>query len=119
MVSLGAVGGALNVIGWGALNTYTAVVQGDFRNRHQRCHSIADMAAEVGGVWMRELCGALFIIAYVLCSGTCMSNERPLQSRKADVYRLWYSWRRYWIECSFDSCRLHGLVGVSNEVTGL
>jgi uncharacterized membrane protein YhaH (DUF805 family) len=28
------------------------------------------MAHEVGGVWMRELCGALFIIAYVLCSGS-------------------------------------------------
>lgn len=53
MVSLGAVGGALNVIGWGALNTYTAVIQGDFRNRHPGCHSIADMAKEVGGVWMR------------------------------------------------------------------
>jgi hypothetical protein len=31
MSSLGAVGGALSVIGWGLLNTYTAVVQGDFR----------------------------------------------------------------------------------------
>ncbi|CAK3889074.1 related to neutral amino acid permease [Lecanosticta acicola] len=70
MVSLGAVGGALNVIGWSVLNTYTAVIQGDFRNRHEKCHSIADMAAEVGGFWMRELCGALFIIAYVLCSGS-------------------------------------------------
>ncbi|KAF2169842.1 hypothetical protein M409DRAFT_64837 [Zasmidium cellare ATCC 36951] len=70
MVSLGAVGGALNVIGWGALNTYTAVIQGDFRNRHPGCHSIADMAKEVGGIWMRELVGGLFIIAYVLCSGS-------------------------------------------------
>lgn len=31
MFSLGAVGGALSVIGWGALNTYTGVIQGDFR----------------------------------------------------------------------------------------
>ena len=28
------------------------------------------MAHEVGGVWLRELCGGLFIIAYVLCSGS-------------------------------------------------
>ncbi|KAK5105754.1 hypothetical protein LTR62_002174 [Meristemomyces frigidus] len=70
MSSLGAVGGALSVILWGGLNTYTAVVQGDFRNNHAGCHSIADMAYEVGGVWMRETTGGLFIIAYVLCTGS-------------------------------------------------
>ncbi|KAI5369951.1 Putative amino acid transporter, transmembrane domain-containing protein [Septoria linicola] len=70
MVSLGAVGGALNVVGWGALNTYTAIVQGDFRNNHRKCHSIADVAHEVGGPWLREICGALFIVAYVLCCGS-------------------------------------------------
>lgn len=70
MVSLGAVGGALNVIGWGAFNTYTAIIQGDFRNRHRGCHSIADMAEKVGGVVLREVTGALFIVAYVLCSGS-------------------------------------------------
>jgi hypothetical protein len=69
MVSLGAVGGALSIIGWGALNTYTATIQGDFRNSHRGCHSIADMAYEVGGVALREFVGGLFIIAYVLCSG--------------------------------------------------
>lgn len=70
MYSLGAVGGSLSVIGWGALNTYTAVVQGDFRNSHPGCHSIADMAQVVGGAWVKELAGALFIIAYVLCTGS-------------------------------------------------
>jgi hypothetical protein len=70
MVSLGAVGGAINVIAWGAFNTYAAIIQGDFRNTHRKCHSIADMAAEVGGVGMKELCGALFIIAHVLCAGS-------------------------------------------------
>ena len=63
MASLGAVGGALSVLGWGMLNTYTAIIQGDFRNRHRGCHSIADMAKEVGGVWLRELVGALFVVA--------------------------------------------------------
>ncbi|TVY42283.1 N amino acid transport system protein [Lachnellula occidentalis] len=70
MYSLGAVGGALSVVGWGALNTYTAVIQGDFRNSHAGCHSIADMANVIGGVGLRELCGALFLIAYVLCAGS-------------------------------------------------
>jgi hypothetical protein len=70
MFGLGAVGGALSVIGWGALNTYFAIVQGNFRNTHGHCHSIADMAQVVGGPILREICGALFIIAYVLCSGS-------------------------------------------------
>jgi hypothetical protein len=63
MTALGAVGGALSVLGWGCLNTYTAIIQGDFRNRHRGCHSIADMADEVGGVFLKELVGALFVIA--------------------------------------------------------
>ncbi|SMR44960.1 unnamed protein product [Zymoseptoria tritici ST99CH_3D1] len=70
MVSLGAVGGALIVIAWGVMNTYTAVIQGDFRNKHAGCHSIADMAMQVGGVWVREIVGFLFVVAYVLCTGS-------------------------------------------------
>ncbi|TLD23557.1 neutral amino acid permease [Venturia nashicola] len=71
MYGLGAVGGSLSVIGWGALNTYTAILQGNFRNRHAHCHSIADMAgAAGGGVIGREIVGFMFIAAYVLCSGS-------------------------------------------------
>lgn len=47
MYDLGAVGGTLSVIGWGLLNTWAAMIQGDFRNNHRGCHGIADMA-EVG-----------------------------------------------------------------------
>jgi hypothetical protein len=47
-----------------------AIVQGNFRNSHAQCHSIADMAQVVGGPVLREICGGLFIIAYVLCSGS-------------------------------------------------
>lgn len=70
MSTLGAVGGALSVLAWMALNTYGAVIQGDFRNRHRHCHSIADMAQEVGGAAVKELTGVLFIVAYVLCTGS-------------------------------------------------
>ena len=63
MVALGAVGGALSLLGWGMLNTYTAIIQGNFRNRHRGCHSIADMAHVVGGFWLKELVGGLFVIA--------------------------------------------------------
>jgi len=44
MYDLGAVGGTLSVVGWGFLNTWAAVIQGDFRNNHRGCHGIADMA---------------------------------------------------------------------------
>jgi hypothetical protein len=64
MFSLGALGGALSVVGWGALNTYTAVVQGNFRNSHPGCHSIADMSEVLGGVVLKEITGALFLVAY-------------------------------------------------------
>lgn len=82
MVSLGAVGGALNVIGWGALNTYTAIIQGNFRNRHSGCHSIADMAHEIGGVWLREIVGFLFVVAYVLCTGSGIIGVAVGRSRR-------------------------------------
>ncbi|RFU30445.1 hypothetical protein B7463_g5917, partial [Scytalidium lignicola] len=70
MNSLGAVGGALSVIAWGAFNTYTAVIQGNFRNKHAGCHTIADMANVVGGPWAREIAGILYLIAYILCTGS-------------------------------------------------
>ncbi|KAK5130907.1 hypothetical protein LTR08_001570 [Meristemomyces frigidus] len=70
MASLGAVGGALSVIGWTVLNAYTALIQGDFRNNHPSCHSIADMAQQVGGVWVKEITGLLFIVANILCAGS-------------------------------------------------
>ncbi|OQE42299.1 hypothetical protein PENCOP_c004G07635 [Penicillium coprophilum] len=69
MYTLGAVGGSLNVVGWGAFNTYVAVVLGNFRLRHRGCHSVADMAEVVGGKVTKEIVGLLFIIAYVLSAG--------------------------------------------------
>ncbi|KAK6087644.1 transmembrane amino acid transporter [Seiridium cupressi] len=42
MYVLGALPGAINVLGWQFLNTYCAIIQGNFRNAHAGCHSIAD-----------------------------------------------------------------------------
>ncbi|KAI1092573.1 amino acid transporter [Rostrohypoxylon terebratum] len=70
MYSLGALGGALSVVGWSCMNTYTAVIQGDFKTRHPECHTLADMGYKIGGVWLKELIGALYLIAFVLCAGT-------------------------------------------------
>ncbi|KAG5291464.1 neutral amino acid permease [Histoplasma ohiense] len=70
LYSLGAVGGAISIVAWGAFNTYCFVILGGFRERHPGCHSIADMVLVTGGPIAKEITGILFIIAYVLCAGT-------------------------------------------------
>lgn len=66
MFVLGALPGAINVLGWQFLNTYCAIIQGNFRNSHAGCHSIADMANVVGGVWLKEIVGVLFLVTYAI-----------------------------------------------------
>ncbi|RMY02963.1 hypothetical protein D0868_07707 [Hortaea werneckii] len=58
MSSLGAIGGALSVLGWVMLNTYTAMVQ-TWRRK-----------SEAGLPKKSLVLPGLFIIAYVLCSGS-------------------------------------------------
>lgn len=70
LYSLGAVGGSISIVAWGAFNTYCFVILGNFRNRHPHCHSIADMAEFAGGVVAKEVAGLLFIIGYVLVTGS-------------------------------------------------
>ncbi|KAL4948747.1 transmembrane amino acid transporter protein-domain-containing protein [Aspergillus filifer] len=70
LYSLGAVGGGISIVAWGAFNTYCFVILGNFRNRHSHCHSVADMAEVAGGVVAKEATGLLFIIAYVLVTGS-------------------------------------------------
>lgn len=66
LASLGAVGGALSIVGWQTLNTYTSVILGDFRNRHPECHTLADMCGLPWGRIGRELVGVQILIAQVL-----------------------------------------------------
>ncbi|KAH9885344.1 transmembrane amino acid transporter protein-domain-containing protein [Xylariomycetidae sp. FL2044] len=68
--SLGAVGGALSLVGWQALNTYCTIIQGNFRNRHPECHSLVDMGHKIGGLWLKEVIGIVFLIAYILVTGS-------------------------------------------------
>ena len=70
MFVLGAFPGAVNVVGWMFLNTYCAIVQGNFRNRHAGCHSIADMAQVVGGPWLREVVGIFFLVTWAIASAS-------------------------------------------------
>ncbi|EXJ80441.1 hypothetical protein A1O1_08586 [Capronia coronata CBS 617.96] len=72
MYSLGALPGALTVVGFGILNTYAGVIQGDFRNRHPRCHSIADMANVVGGGVLREVTGVWFVLTWIICAASAI-----------------------------------------------
>ena len=74
MYSLGAAPGALNVVGWGALSTYVGVIQGNFRNRHPRCHSIAEMAEIVGGRALQELTSILFVATWIIAAASCVSG---------------------------------------------
>ncbi|KAH8170910.1 transmembrane amino acid transporter protein [Sarocladium implicatum] len=70
MFVLGALPGAINVLGWQALNTYAAIIQGNFRNSHAGCHSIADMAEKVGGPWLREVVGVLFLVTFAIVAAS-------------------------------------------------
>lgn len=62
----GRLPGAINVLGWQFLNTYCAIIQGNFRNSHAGCHSIADMAEVVGGLWLKEVVGVFFLVTYAI-----------------------------------------------------
>lgn len=70
LYQLGAVGGSISIVAWGCFNTYCFVILGQFRTRHPRCHSIADMAQVVGGPIVKEVTGLLFIAGYVLVTGS-------------------------------------------------
>ncbi|KAF2102791.1 neutral amino acid permease [Rhizodiscina lignyota] len=69
LFSLGALGGALSVIGWGLLNTYCAILIGNFRHNHTTCHSIVDMGMILGGKVLKETCGVLFLLGWILAVG--------------------------------------------------
>ncbi|KXJ88988.1 transmembrane amino acid transporter protein-domain-containing protein [Microdochium bolleyi] len=66
LATLGAVGGCLSLVGWGVLNTYTALLLGEFRSRHPECHTLADMCGFLWGRVGRELVTAQILIAQVL-----------------------------------------------------
>ncbi|RBQ66425.1 hypothetical protein FVER14953_08878 [Fusarium verticillioides] len=67
-VTLGAVGGGLSLVGWHTLNTYTAYILGEFRNRHPECHTLADMCGRLWGRVGKELVGLQILVAQVLIS---------------------------------------------------
>lgn len=84
MYTLGAAPGALVVVGWGLINTYAGVVQGNFRDRHPMCHSVADMAHVVGGPVLREMAGACFIISWIICAASGINGASTALNALSD-----------------------------------
>lgn len=74
MYEIGAAGGALVLLGFGLVNCYVGKIQGDFRNKHPSCHSVADMVGVMAGPVAREAIGCLYIVAWVLCAGAGISG---------------------------------------------
>ncbi|KAH8656574.1 transmembrane amino acid transporter protein-domain-containing protein [Tricladium varicosporioides] len=72
LATLGAVGGGLCVVGFQALNCYTTIVAGNFRNNHPECHTIVDMAGIIWGPIGREFVGVMFTIAFIFCTGSSL-----------------------------------------------
>ncbi|ETS79873.1 hypothetical protein PFICI_07402 [Pestalotiopsis fici W106-1] len=70
LYSLGAIGGGLSIIGWQILNTWTAILMAEFRNRHPECHTLVDMCGKLWGSIGKEFVGVMFIVAYVFCTGS-------------------------------------------------
>jgi hypothetical protein len=68
--TLGATAGAFCIAGFILMNSYSAMVLGNFRNRHPRCHSVADMAQVVGGKVFREVIGFIFLLSFVVSAAT-------------------------------------------------
>ncbi|KAH8200345.1 hypothetical protein TruAng_005498 [Truncatella angustata] len=62
--------GVILLLCWSALTTYYAYVMYIFRMRYPGVHNIADAAGVIGGPIAREVAGALFLLTWVLASGS-------------------------------------------------
>ena len=56
--------------GWGLWNGWAAFIQAGFRNRHGGVHGVQDMAMIVGGKAYKELVGGLYLLGFVLVTGS-------------------------------------------------
>ncbi|KAF4119480.1 Transmembrane amino acid transporter protein [Geosmithia morbida] len=55
---------------WGAITTYYAYIMYIFRMQHASVHNIADAAAVMGGPIAREITSSLFLLTWILASGS-------------------------------------------------
>lgn len=79
LYELGAVLGAIMILFWGLLNTYMAVIQGQFKMHHPSVHTVSDSAhiaameltgGKKGCARMaREVTEFIYILAWILAAG--------------------------------------------------
>ncbi|RDW56634.1 hypothetical protein BP5796_13099 [Coleophoma crateriformis] len=108
--TLGAVGGVLSVIAWQALNTYTAILLADFRNRHPECHTLVDECGIIWGRLGREIAGILFLINYVLCTGSGILGISTALNALSNhgACTVWFSFVGFIMITMFSSIRTWG-----------
>ncbi|KAI5922372.1 transmembrane amino acid transporter protein-domain-containing protein [Camillea tinctor] len=62
--------GIVLLICWGCLSTYYAYIMYAFRMKYRGVHNIADAAEIIGGPIAREVAGGLFLLTWVLATGS-------------------------------------------------
>ncbi|KAH8889051.1 hypothetical protein GQ53DRAFT_723842 [Thozetella sp. PMI_491] len=62
--------GIILLICWGSMTTYYAYIMYQFRMKYRGVHNIADAAAVMGGPIAREIAGGLFLLTWVLATGS-------------------------------------------------
>ncbi|WVQ85847.1 hypothetical protein IAT38_008015 [Cryptococcus sp. DSM 104549] len=67
---VGYVPGIILLIVWGVITTYYAYVSYQFRMKYSGVHNIADGAMIIGGPILREIVGGLFLLTWVLATGS-------------------------------------------------
>ncbi|WWC63883.1 uncharacterized protein I303_106488 [Kwoniella dejecticola CBS 10117] len=70
LVVVGYVPGVILLVVWGVLFTYYAYVMYQFRMKIPGIHSIADAAHVMGGSIARDVTGGLFLLTWVLATGS-------------------------------------------------
>lgn len=78
LYNLGAVAGAIFIVFWGVLNTYCAVLQGQFKLKYPSVHTVADSAhiaaLQLGFTkkksWVvKEIAEFIYLFTWILCAG--------------------------------------------------
>ncbi|CAD6586449.1 MAG: hypothetical protein CYPHOPRED_003541 [Cyphobasidiales sp. Tagirdzhanova-0007] len=81
LYTLGLGAGIVNIVGWGAINTYCALLMGQFKVAHPAVHSISDgplfIARQLGfsaraSTAVREIFEAFYIFTCILAAGVSM-----------------------------------------------
>ncbi|KAH7137518.1 transmembrane amino acid transporter protein-domain-containing protein [Dactylonectria estremocensis] len=62
--------GIILLICWGSMTTYYAYVMYAFRMKYRGVHNIADAVDVMGGSVAREVAGALFLLTWILATGS-------------------------------------------------